>query len=594
MSTRAERHPRRRSVVALLAVVAVLAAFVLRLVDIQVVNAGEHVGDAQSMGLAGQRVLYGNRGTIVDADGTVLASSTQLYDAQIDPLLATTMERKTADGTGKEIVPFADFAAQIAEVTGQDPQEIVDIVDGALAENPGSRFAYLKRGISTTDYLALVDLGLPFLTFKMQPSRVYPNGAVAGNLLGFTSSDGEPLAGYELLADDCLSASNGLETFQKGADGVQIPGTESVTPAEDGGTLQLTIDADLQWYMSELIAEETQRMKAKSGTITVLEIETGKIRAAAEYPALDPNDVQASDPADRGSRIFTTSFEPGSTGKALTAAMLLDAGVATPTSTVSAADHETFPNGASIGDPFDHPVYNYTLAGALIDSSNVALSKFGDLLTPEQRHDYLEKFGVGGGTEIDFQGEAEGQLHPASDWDNQTRYTTTFGQAYTMTVPQVMSAYAMIANGGVKVPLRLVESCTMPDGTVITPDLPEPQQVISEEAANETALMIENVAVQGSTAEMIKVPGYRVAAKTGTAQKPDDNGGYKAGVYFTSIVGFAPAEDPKYVVMVTLDEPTQVRSSAATAPALQKALTQVMKHFRVMPSTGQPHLFDKY
>lgn len=594
MSKRAERSPRRRSVVALLAVVAVLAGFVLRLVDIQVVNAGEHVGDAQAMGLAGERVLYGNRGSIVDADGTVLASSTQLYDAQIDPLLATTMERKTADGEGKEIVPFEDYAADIAKVTGQDPDELVEIVTGALADNPGSRFAYLKRGITTTQYLGLVELGLPFITFTPQPSRVYPNGAVAGNLVGFTSSDGEPLAGYELLADDCLTGSNGLETYQQSPDGVRIPGTETVEPAEDGGTLQLTIDTDLQWYLSELIAEETQRMKAKSGTITVLEIETGKIRAAAEYPTVDPNDVQSADPADRGSRIFTTSFEPGSTGKALTAAMLLDAGVATPTSTVPAAAHETFPNGASIGDPFEHPVYNYTLAGALIDSSNVALSKFGDMLTPEQRHDYLEKFGVGGGTDIGFQGEAKGELHPADEWDNQTRYTTTFGQAYTMTVPQVMSAYAMIANGGVKMPLSLVESCTKPDGTVITPDLPEPQQVISEEAANETALMIENVAVQGSTADLIKVPGYRVAAKTGTAQKPDENGGYKAGVYFTSIVGFAPAEDPKYVVMVTLDEPMQVRSSAATAPALQKALTQVMKHFRVMPSTGQPHLFEKY
>jgi len=594
MSTKAGRSPRRRTVVALFAVVAVLAAFVVRLVDIQVVNASDHVGDAEAMGLAGSRTLYGTRGTIVDADGTVLASTTQLYDAQIDPLLATSMERVTEDGQSKEIVPFADYAAAIAEVTGQKPEDLEAIVSDALEQNPGSRFAYIKRGITTAQYRALVDLGLPFITFSPQPARVYPNGAVAGNLVGFTSTDGEALAGYELLGDDCLQGSDGVETYQQSPDGVRIPGTESVEPAVDGGTLQLTIDADLQWYLSELIAEETQRLQAKSGTITVVEVATGKIRAAAEYPALDPNDVLASDPADRGSRIFTTSFEPGSTFKPVTAAMLLEEGIATPTSTIPAAGRETFPNGAVVNDPFSHDTWNYTLAGALIDSSNVAISKFGTQIPADVRHDYLEAFGVGQGTAIGFQGEAQGVLHPADAWDNQTLYTTNFGQGFTVTVPQVASAYQTIANHGVKMPLSLVESCTRSDGTVIEPDLPDPQRVVSEKTAEDTALMIENVAVQGGVSKTIAVPGYRIAAKTGTAQTPGEDGTYKAGLYFTSIVGFAPAENPQYVVMVTLDEPTQVRSSAATAPAFQKAMTQVLKNYRVMPSTGEPLLFEKY
>lgn len=594
MTSRSERTPRQRTVIALFAVVAVLAAFLVRLVDIQVVNADDHVGDAQAMGLAGERTLYGNRGSIVDADGTVLASSTQLYDAQIDPLLATSMERLSDDGKTKEIVPFADFAGEIAQVTGQDPADLEKIVSDALADNPESRFAYIKRGVSTAQYRELVELGLPFITFAPQPSRVYPNGAVGGNLLGFMSNDGEALAGYELLGDACLQGSNGRETYQQSPDGVRIPGTETVEPAQDGGTLEMTIDADLEWYLSEMIAEETQRMGALSGTVTVVEVATGKIRAAAEYPALDPNDVLASDPADRGSRIFTTTFEPGSTFKPITASMLLDQGAATPMSTVPAAGRETFPNGAAVGDPFSHETYNYTLAGALIDSSNVAMSKFGEKLPAQVRHDYLEKFGVGQRTAIGFQGEEPGVLHPAENWDNQTYYATNFGQGFTTTVPQVASAYQAIANGGLQQPLSLVESCTKADGTVVEPELPEPKQVISEQAAAETALMIENVAAQGSIAEQIEVPGYRIAAKTGTAQKPAEGGGYKAGVYFTSIVGFAPAEDPEYVVMVTLDEPTQVRSSAATAPAMQKAMTQVLKHYRVMPSTGEPHLFPKY
>jgi len=594
MSTRAERSPRRRTVVALMAVVAVLVAFVVRLVDIQVVNADEHMSDAQAMGLAGERTLYGNRGTIVDADGTVLASSTQLYDMQIDPLLATTMERISEDGTTKEIVPFSDYAAQIASITGQDRAEVEQIVTDALEADPGSRFAYLKRGITTAQYMKLAELGLPFIAFTPQPSRIYPNGAVAGNLVGFMSSDGEPLAGYELLQNECLAGRNGVETFQKSPNGVRIPGTETVDPAEDGGTLKLTIDADLQWYLSEMIAEETQRMEALSGTVTVVEVATGAVRAAAEFPSVDPNDVLASDPADRGSRIFRTTFEPGSTFKPITAAMLLEEGAATPTSREWAAGHEEFANGAVINDPFQHAAYHYTLAGALIDSSNVAVSKFGDRLSPEVRQDYLERFGVGTPTAIGFQGEEPGVLHDASTWDNQTRYTTTFGQAFTVTVPQVVSAYQTIANHGVKMPLRLVESCTKADGTVIEPDVPEPERIVSEQTAADTALMVENVALQGSVAEQIEVPGYRIAAKTGTAQKPAPGGGYKDNLYFTSIVGFAPAENPEYVVMVTLDEPTKVRGSAATAQAMQKAMTQVLKHYRVMPSSGQPHLFEKY
>src|SRR5690606_29410061 len=140
------------------------------------------------------------------------ASSTQLYDMQIDPLLATTMERVSEDGTTKEIVPFSDYAAQIASITGQDRAEVEKIVTDALEADPGSRFAYLKRGITTAQYVKLAELGLPFIAFTPQPSRIYPNGAVAGNLVGFMSSDGEPLAGYELLQNECLAGRNGVET----------------------------------------------------------------------------------------------------------------------------------------------------------------------------------------------------------------------------------------------------------------------------------------------------------------------------------------------------------------------------------------------
>jgi len=259
---------------------------------------------------------------------------------------------------------------------------------------------------------------------------------------------------------------------------------------------------------------------------------------------------------------------------------------------VTAGDYETFPNGARVGDFESHPVLNYTLTGALIDSSNVALSKFGEMLSADTRHAYLQRFGVGQGTAINWPQEPQGVLHPTSEWDNQTFYATTFGQGYTMTSPQVASAYQALANGGLKMPLSIVESCTLADGTVVEPDLPEPEQVVSKEAADAVTLMLENVAVQAQMADYIAVDGYRIAAKTGTAQVAGENG-YKAGVYFTSLIGIVPADDPQYVVLTTLDEPTTIRSSAANRQAFQKAVTQVLKNYRVLPSDSQTPILPK-
>ncbi|HPT96107.1 MAG TPA: penicillin-binding protein 2 [Microbacteriaceae bacterium] len=592
MSTTSHRTPRRRSAVALILVLAVLGAFVVRLVDIQVVNADEHVADSMNLGFASSRVLWGERGSIVDQGGAVLAGSTVFYDAELDPSLVDAVKRTGEDGKKVE-VSWNDISAEIAAITGQTPEEVQAIVANAKAANPNGQWASLKKGLDVDQYRALADLRVPYMFFSRHPDRSYPDGAVAGNLVGFVGAEGEAQEGLELGMDACLAASDGKETFARGNNGETIPGTLKTSPAVNGGTLQLTINRDLQWYLQQLIAEETQNMRAISGTVTVVEVETGKIRAAAEYPTVDPNNVDGAHPDDRSSRIFRHQFEPGSTFKAVTAASIMDGGSATPLSTVNAPSSFKFPNGAKVNDAMGHAPLNYTLAGALIDSSNVALSMFGDMVEPAVRYDYMQRFGVGAPTAVGFPGEASGTLHDVAKWDNQSRYATTFGQAFTVTAPQVAGAYQAIANGGLKMPLRLVESCTRPDGTVVEPDLPKPEQIISEKVADDTALMVENVMAQGQLQKALAIPGYRVAAKTGTAEVAIP-GGYKAGVYFTSLAGFAPADDPKYVVVVTLEEPTAIRSSAATAPAFQKAMTQVLKTYRVLPSSSETPLLPRY
>ncbi|WP_309128660.1 penicillin-binding protein 2 [Microbacterium sp.] len=583
MTTRATRGPRRRTVVALAVILAVLSAFIVRLVDIQVVRADEHVADSLKVGNLGTtRTIAGARGEIVDTDGTVLASSTFVYDAQLSPAVITELE----NGKKPPKLPWAEASERIAEIIGRSGDEVRGMVAERLAEDPNSQYLELAKGLSTEQYLELRDLGLgSYLAMYARSVRVYPNGAVAGNMLGFLNGEGKAQYGVEETEKQCLAPQNGEETFLIGKTGNKIPGSERVTPAVDGGSVQLTIDSDLNWYLQQVIAEEAKKQGALGGSITVVEVETGKIRAAAEYPALDPNDINAVAPKYWTSRIFSDAYEPGSTFKPITAASVIDQGKATPLSHVTAPSRENFPNGAVINDPFRHPIYEYTLTGALIDSSNVSMSKFGSLVTAQSRYEYLQKFGVGQRTPVGLNGEARGILHPASEWDSQSLYTTTFGQHFTVTPAQIAGAYQAIANGGKKVELSLVESCTSADGTVVDAEKPATEQIISEKTAADVRRMLENVAVQGGNAKSIEVPGYRIGAKTGTAQKENGKGGYKQGVYFTNMVGIAPIEDPKYVVVVTLDEPTRIRSSAATASAFQKAMTQVMKTYSVAPSS---------
>lgn len=591
MTTRSTRSPRRRTVVALAVVLAVLVVFVVRLVDIQVVNAREHVDDSLALGIGASATLYGTRGSIVDTNGQTLAGSILQYDAELDPSNVGPITR-TDDAGVKTEIDWPTLAAEIGAITGQSAEDVQKIVSDALAVNPKSQYAELTKGLSTEKYRALADLGIPFLYMKQHPARTYPDGAVAGNLVGFVGSDGEPLEGLEGSENQCLASTDGERTYQRGKDGVVIPGTEQVTPAVDGGTLTLTIDRDLQWYLQQLIAEQTQNQSAQHGQIMVVEAKTGKIKAAAEYPTVDPNNVSATPEADRSSRIFRGEFEPGSTFKALTASTVIDAGAATPTSTVTASGRETFPNGARVTDAISHGPTNYTLAGVLIDSSNVGISKFAEKVSAETRYDYLQRFGIGQVSGVGFPGEADGELRPVADWDNQTFYNTSFGQGVATTLPQLMGAYQAIANDGVKVPLSLVQSCTHADGTVETPDTGDTTQVVSASTAQQVREMLENVAVQGGNARAIAISGYRLGIKTGTGEI-SENGAYKSGVYFTTMIGMAPIDDPQYIVAVTLDQPTAVRSSAANAAAFQKAMTQVLKTYRVMPSDSQPVLLPK-
>ncbi|MGY4856662.1 peptidoglycan D,D-transpeptidase FtsI family protein [Cryobacterium sp. AP23] len=572
---------KRRIAATVVVLVAIIGLFVVRLVDIQVVRADTLSAD--SLGNRSvENTVYGSRGEILDANGVVLAGTVMRYDVQLSPKNAKQFSREV-DGVDTTVT-VAEAAAEIGAITGQTGEQIEAIIADALADNPDSDFAYVSKQVDVDAFRAIYDLEIPWLTFAKNPSRVYPNGAVAGNLIGFVSSEGEAQAGLEIGQDACLASDNGTETYERGADGVRLPeSTVTTETAVDGSDVVTTIDSDLQWFVQGVLAEQAQKTGAAWGNVVVQEVKTGKLVAVADYPSVDPNDVSLTEAEDRGSRAFTESYEPGSTFKTLTAASVMDAGLANPSSRIVAPFRYLTKDGADVNDSHQHADENLTMTGVLIESSNTGMSKFGELLTDQQRFDYMTKFGIGTATESGFPYEDPGILHPYDEWDAQTRYATMFGQGLTTTALQVSSIYQTIANGGVRMPVQLVSGCRQADGTLTNVPAAEGTQVVSASAARETADVLEMVYQKGWLADTWNIPGYRVAAKTGTAQMPDGNGGYSKG-YLVSVSGFAPADDPQYVVSVSLADPVNMNSSAASAPIFQEVMSQVLKKYRAVPS----------
>ncbi|PPG40709.1 penicillin-binding protein 2 [Pseudoclavibacter sp. RFBA6] len=572
---------RRRAGLVIILVTAVLIAFGVRLIDVQLVSASTINADAESKrGVSS--TIFSERGSIVDKNGEILADSADRFDLTVAPVNVKEFDRTGDDGKTSE-VSREQALGEIAAITGQQEAELVGVVDAALAIDPDSNFAYLSRGLELAAYEKIRALEIPWIYPKREAARVYPNGQVAGNLTGFLGADGEPLAGLELSENQCLAGVDGEETYERSADNVRIPGTEvTLTEAKQGGTLKLTVDADLQWYALQVLAEQVTAMGGKWGHATVVEVETGKVLAVADYPSVDPNDPGATATEARGSRAFTAPYEPGSTMKALTAAMVFDKGLSTPGEqiTVPGRFEQT---DVSFGDDWAHGDERWTAAGIMTRSSNIGIAMMGERLSASERYDYMLDFGLNADTEADFLGEESGTVHPWEDWDPQTNYATMFGQGLQVTAPQMASAYATIANGGQRLPVQLVEGCETEDGFVET-EPGEARQVVSAQAAADTLTLLEATAQSGSLAKEVAIPGYRVGIKTGTAEVSAGDGTYLQGQYMASMAGVAPIDDPKYVVTVSIMNPTTMTGSAATAPAWHDVMAYVLQSNRVAPS----------
>jgi cell division protein FtsI (penicillin-binding protein 3) len=515
------------------------------------------------------------RGNILDTKGRVLAESVERFTVVADPVAIE--EYRVRIGDIREKVGAPQAAVALAPLLGMDAAELE-----RRFTTPKRRYVIIKKDVTPELWRQIRAVGVPGIAAERTASRIYPLGMALSQTLGFvTPSDQAAVAGLVLNIDKTLAGSPGTNVAQRARDGYLIPGSERVdTPVVPGRDVRLTIDADLQWYTENALAKKVQDVGARTGSAVVLEVATGEIRALANYPSYDPNDLNRFDPDNLANRALTDRFEPGSTGKLMTFAAALERGVIKPDTGVIVPNR--LPRGTTkFKDNENHPTEQLTATGVIAKSSNIGTILIGERVPPPVLIDYFHKFGLGSRTATGFPGESAGFIWPAKDWKGPTRYTPLFGQAYSATAVQMTSVYQTIANKGVRMPPTLVEGTVNDAGTLVPAPAQQGVRVVSEKTATTLSRMLEEVTGPDGTASDARIKGYRVAGKTGTADFYDENARGGDGAYngFTaSFIGYAPAEAPKYVVGVFLHQPKAGMFGGALAgPVFNQVMTYLIQ-----------------
>ncbi len=547
--------------------------FAGRLVYVQVIRGPEIAAQAQAQRMATQEVL-GARGEITDADGVVLATSVERYTIAVDQ---QKVARYAARGSDGEDGP-AGVAARLAPLLGVNPAELGGRLVG---ERP---YTVIQKNVLPEVARDIRALRIDGVMVDKVADRVYPKGAVAGNMLGFVNSNGTGLQGLEMTLDERLQGAKGRERYERGRGGQPIPGGVSEgTPAREGDSVRLTLKSDLQWKAQAALDAQVAATGATGGAIVVMR-PNGEVLALADSGSIDPND-----PGEAGtgalSPAVTQVFEPGSTSKVVTMAAALELGLVTPTEQFSVADRWQTPHGETIKDSHDHPVQQLTATGVFAESSNVGTILIGERLSKEQRYQYLSAFGFGSRTGIELPGESAGLLRTPDRWQGRDEYAVLFGQAVSVNALQAASVFATIANDGVRAQPHLIAGWTSPDGEYRPQTQPEGTRVVSSETAATVLSMMESTVADG-TGSGGAIAGYRVGGKTGTAQKFNPAG------YTSSFIGVAPVDDPQVVTAVILHDPkSSIYGGTVAAPVFSSVTQYALQQLGVPPSGSSATLF---
>ena len=518
------------------------------------------------------------RGQILDTNGQVLADSVERFTVSADPV-AIQCYVKVKGECGWQGVYQA--AADLSPRLGLDVARLT-----TMFTTPDTRYVIVAKDVAPGQWRQIQALGVPGIAAERTSKRLYPTSMALGQLVGFVNQTDQTAAGgIELMLDGTLAGKAGTTVAERAQNGAVIPGSQRVDqPALDGRNVKLTIDSDIQWYAQNALAKQVTAVKAETGTAVVLEVATGKIRAAASYPTFDPNDLSKATKQSLRNRAFQDAFEPGSTGKLMTMAAALEHGVVTPDTGVIVPNR--LPRaGMKFKDHENHETEYMTATGVIAKSSNIGTILVGERVPPAQMEKMYRSFGVGQRTEVGFAGESKGALAKSSNWNDSQRYTVLFGQGYAVTAVQAASVFATVANGGIRMPLSLVEGTYNDSGTLVPAPSEAGSRVISVPTATQLSRMLEEVTGQDGTASDARIAGYRVAGKTGTADRYDERLKRYNG-FTASFIGYAPAEQPKYVVAVFIHKPQAGMFGGALAgPVFNQVMTYLLERENTPPST---------
>jgi len=522
---------------------------------VQGVQGGTLSDDAQSQQT--QTVtIPGQRGRILDRNRRELAVSEDAAD-----VIATPYQVKDPAQAARRLGPLLNVPE--AEILR------------ALADR-SSGFAYLARQVSLPTADRVRKLKLPGVATVPSSRRVYPEGKLAAPLIGAVGFDAQGLTGLEAADDDLLGGANGERQVVFDGLGKEIE-RDTLSGAQHGEDLRLTIDAGIQARTEEVLGSLAQTYQPKRATAIVMDPRNAEVLAMADWPSFDPSDPSSASPEALRSMATGFTYEPGSTFKAFTVAGALSERLVTP-NTLFYLPTEIQVADRKISDAEARGPETRTVAQILAQSSNVGAVKIGLELGAERFYHWVRRFGFGDPTGIAFPGEEQGIVPTLSEFSGSTIGNLPIGQGLSVTPMQMAAAYSAIANGGILRPPRLI----LDEGDTPTPE-PDGHRVISKQTAAQVRQMLEGVLAPGGTASEVSVPGYTLAGKTGTAEVAVD-GGYSDSKFVASFVGFAPAQDPQLLVAVVVDEPQgNYYGGVVAAPAFGKIAEFALPYLEIPP-----------
>jgi len=577
MSHNALVHKRIRTL--LVVTFALFGVIIAQLFSVQVVRAGT-ISERAAIELLRTSTLLAPRGVISDVNGVELARSVAAITIVVD----------------QAQIKNPKLVAQITSpVLQMDEAELTSLYTGTLRykiivkNGKPAMWSALQKTISDYNTETLKEKGglsKRIVGFFSERGyiREYPTGTLASSLIGFINHEGIGAAGIESSLNSELSGTNGQYLYENGA-GTIIPGSAKIrTEAKAGTSVRLTVDRDIQWVAQDAISKAVASSKAKSGTVIVMDPKTGAIIAQASAPTFNPAKPIVGNLNVIRNPAVQDVYEPGSTGKVITYAAALEEKKLTANS-VYTVPYSMKVAGSPFSDHERHPTQRLTATGALAVSSNTAAIKVGQQLGSKVLYKYLTDFGFGKSTGSHLPGESAGLLRPVSDWSGTSLPTFAFGQGYSVTSLQATSVFATIANDGVRITPTVVAGTTDASGNYIPAKDQQSKRVISAETAKEIRKMLESVVSANGTAPTAAIPGYRVAGKTGTAMRFNSSCSCYSG-YTASFIGFAPADNPAYVVSVAIQEPQGMHwGGALGGPVFAKVMKFVLQSKHIAPST---------